>query len=407
MFSLSERFKNTPRRPVRNELERMLLVYQEQNRILRESNIKLERALTTISNSSFHQKPKTDWQEINGSTAEEAHILLDEKGTILDVNKNSLELFALSKKRIIGRSISSLFAIDQRRCLAANIKSAFAAGSSSCELRLHRADGNTFYVAVNIELTQDGRRLLQTKVRDVSSLVTTKERVEQARVYSTLGEMMCGIAHEVNNPLGTILLYSELLMQNMEPQQAQRDLKIIHGEAKRAVRILSDLLTYTQKTDRLNRKVDINRLIRRTVRMRRYPHKVANIIDVLLLSNGPLYIKGNSAQLTQVLTNILLNAEEVLKRRYGGNITITTFAQGLNAVIKVEDDGTGIPHENLEKIFYPFYSTKNIGAGLGLSTCYGIVTSLNGTMYAENNKQGGATIVIELPLWRSSENALM
>ena len=118
------------------------------------------------------------------------------------------------------------------------------------------------------------------------------------------------------------------------------------------------------------------------------------------MQDGPLYVKGNSSQLTQLFINLVLNAEEALKESEGGNITLVTRTDGEWAKVSISDDGVGIPLENLGQVFYPFFTTKQVGegTGLGLSTCYGIVTGHNGLIKAENNDAGGAIFTVELPL---------
>ena len=134
--------------------------------------------------------------------------------------------------------------------------------------------------------------------------------------------------------------------------------------------------------------------------MRRNQERVHNIAVVTNLLDGRLYVKGDSAQLTQVFMNLILNAEEALRESNGGNIVITTQIEGEWVKVSVADDGTGIPEENLERVFYPFFTTKRVGegTGLGLSVCYGIVTSHGGLIHAENNEMGGATFTVALPL---------
>ncbi|GAF94834.1 unnamed protein product [marine sediment metagenome] len=134
--------------------------------------------------------------------------------------------------------------------------------------------------------------------------------------------------------------------------------------------------------------------------MRRYEEKVQNIDVSANLLKDPLYVKGDSSQLIQVFMNIMLNAEEALKESRGGNIVITTQIDGEWVKVSIADDGTGIAEENLSQVFYPFFTTKQAGGGtgLGLSTCYGIVTAHNGLIRAENNEMGGATFTVELPL---------
>jgi len=134
--------------------------------------------------------------------------------------------------------------------------------------------------------------------------------------------------------------------------------------------------------------------------MRRYAERVQNINVSTNLVGSPLYVKGDSSQLMQVFMNLILNAEEVLRNCNGGNIVVTTQIDGEWAEVSITDNGTGIPEENLSQVFYPFFTTKPLreGTGLGLSTCYGIVTSHNGLIRAENNERGGATFIVELPL---------
>jgi two-component system NtrC family sensor kinase len=146
--------------------------------------------------------------------------------------------------------------------------------------------------------------------------------------------------------------------------------------------------------------MDLHKVLKKVIDMRRYTEMVRNIDITFDLHDEPLHVVGNSSQLTQLLMNLILNAEEALEETNGGNISITTRVDEDWAKISITDNGPGIPQENLQQIFYPFFTTKPIGkgTGLGLSTCYGIVTAHKGLIRAERNKMGGATFVVELPL---------
>jgi len=245
---------------------------------------------------------------------------------------------------------------------------------------------------------------LRCQAVELESELAERKRVEEqlqhSQVLASLGEMTAGIAHEVNNPLASIILYSELLMADGVPRQARKDLKVIHDEAKRAARIMTALLTYSRRVKPQMRRLDLHSVLKKALAMRWYEQRVQNISISTNLLGGPLYVKGNSSQLTQVFINLMLNAEEALGERNGGNIIITTQIDGERAKVSIADDGTGIPEENLGWVFHPFFTTKSIGegTGLGLSTCYGIVTSHDGLIRAENNEMGGATFTVELPL---------
>ena len=147
-------------------------------------------------------------------------------------------------------------------------------------------------------------------------------------------------------------------------------------------------------------RVDLHGLIKKVLDMRKYQEKVHDINVTSNFLKGPLYVNGDSAQLTQVFINLVVNAEAALKETKEGVITVSTRLHGERVKISVTDNGTGIPEENLNKIFNPFFTTRGVGkgTGLGLSTCYGIVTAHGGLIHAGNNDQGGATFTVELPL---------
>jgi two-component system NtrC family sensor kinase len=163
---------------------------------------------------------------------------------------------------------------------------------------------------------------------------------------------------------------------------------------------MTDLLTYSRRTGSQGRRLDLQKVLKKVIDMRRYTEMVRNIDITADLQDGPLYVAGNSSQLTQLFMNLMLNAEEALGETNGGNISITTRMDKGWAKISVADNGPGIPQENLQQIFYPFFTTRPTGkgTGLGLSTCYGIVTAHKGLIRAERNDMGGATFIVELPL---------
>jgi len=241
---------------------------------------------------------------------------------------------------------------------------------------------------------------------DVTELRKAQEQLQHSRLLASLGEMTAGIAHEVNNPLGCILLYSELLASSDVPSQMKKDLKVIHDEAKRATKIMTDLLTYGRRAKSQMRRLNLHNPLKKVLEMRRYEQRVQNISVSTDLANGPLYINGDSSQLMQVFMNLILNAEEALRASNGGNIFISTETDDERARVLIADNGTGIPQKSLNQVFYPFYTTKEVGegTGLGLSTCYGIITGHSGLIRAENNKMGGATFTVELPLAYSRKN---
>lgn len=195
------------------------------------------------------------------------------------------------------------------------------------------------------------------------------------------------------------------MWHNTSFRQTKRDSEIIHDEAKRATKVMTALLAYSRRVKLQLRHLNLHSVIKKVLAMRQYEERVRNIAVSTNLLDGSLYVSGNSSQLMQVFMNLLLNAEATLKVHNGGNIVITTEIDGGWAKVSIADDGAGIPEENLNYVFYPFFTTKKVGegTGLGLSVCYGIITAHNGLIRAENNELGGATFTVELPLAGSSK----
>jgi signal transduction histidine kinase len=238
------------------------------------------------------------------------------------------------------------------------------------------------------------------EIMGITDLRKVQEQRQHSQLLATLGEMLTGIANEVNNPLGSILLYSELLMAGDVSPQTKEDLKVIHDEARRAARTISDLLNYHRQEQSEVQRLEINTVLDNLLRTRCPTNTACDITIAFNMYGRPLPVEGDLSQLNQVFTNLMSNAEEALIKTGGGTITITTRREGEWAQILFADDGPGIPREHLQRVFHPFFTTKQAvtGSGLGLSTCYNIITRHKGLIRAENDETGGATIIVELPL---------
>lgn len=213
---------------------------------------------------------------------------------------------------------------------------------------------------------------------------------------SVLAELVSGVAHELNNPLTTILGYAQLL-PTLEGEDARRATTTIEQEAQRAGRVVRNLLYFARQHRPRVEPLDLNAVLRRVVDVRRYNFEAGGVrLDVRL---GPVpELVGDQYQLEQVFLNLLTNAEQALPN--GGTITIESGASGPMARVTVTDTGAGIPEALASRVFEPFFSTRDTGEGegLGLSTAYGIVQAHGGRMTAEQAPGGGARLVVELPL---------
>ena len=218
---------------------------------------------------------------------------------------------------------------------------------------------------------------------------------------ASIGQLVAGVAHEINNPLTGVIGFSELLLQRNLPGDIKDDLKIINDEAKRTALIVKNLLTFSRKQPEGKTQVSINEQIRRVLDLRQHEQSVNNIQVAVHFASDLPPIMGNGSQLQQVFFNIVTNAEQaMLGARNRGKLTITTERVGDVVRVSLADDGPGISPENMRRLFTPFFTTKEVGkgTGLGLSICHGIITEHNGKIHAESEQGRGATFTIYLPI---------
>jgi PAS domain S-box-containing protein len=233
--------------------------------------------------------------------------------------------------------------------------------------------------------------------------ITERKQMEQQLIMTdklaSIGELVSGIAHELNNPLTGVIGYAQLLLEKNTDEDMKEELTIISGEAQRAARIIKDLLTFARKHSPVKEPGQINAIIEAVLRLRAYEQRVNNIEVERHLAGDLPEVMVDYYQMQQVFFNIIINAEFfMIESHKRGRLVITTEKVDGMVRISFTDDGPGIPDKNLSLIFDPFFTTKDVGkgTGLGLSICHGIVTEHGGRIYARNNQGPGATFVVEL-----------
>jgi len=218
---------------------------------------------------------------------------------------------------------------------------------------------------------------------------------------ASIGELASGIAHELNNPLTSVIGFSQLLMEKNPADDVKEDLSLIYSEAQRAAGTVKNLLTFARKHLPVKQLSQINNVIEDVLKLRAYEQKVNNIeVNRRFASDLP-EIMVDYFQMQQVFLNLVINAEYFMTQAHNkGMLTITTERFDDIVRISCADDGPGISKENLSRIFNPFFTTKEVGkgTGLGLSICHGIVTGHGGSIYARSRLSKGATFVVELPI---------
>lgn len=252
----------------------------------------------------------------------------------------------------------------------------------------------------------NGTRLGWLEVyRDITGQRLIQSKLLQTEKMAALGQLVSGIAHELNNPLTSIQGYAQLLVSRRAAADRAGDALRISQEAERAARIVKNLLLFARETKPERRAVQLNEVIERTVSLRAYQLKLQNIEMELLLDPGLPQTLADAAQLQQVVLNLIVNAEQAIagaraeEDRDGHILIRTRRLAGGRLAMEVADSGPGIPQEVVARIFDPFFTTKapGVGTGLGLSIVYGIVQEHGGEVSVDSPSRGGARLIVELP----------
>lgn len=238
-------------------------------------------------------------------------------------------------------------------------------------------------------------------LRDVTEERLMQERLLQSEKMASVGQLVSGVAHELNNPLTGIMGFAQLLLARELDERTRREVETIFTEAERASKIVQNLLSVARRRHAQKELVNLNALIERVLELRNYDLRVRNIdVDTDLDPHLPETMVDPD-QIQQVFFNIVSNAEHsMLAVHERGHLTVRSRAEGGLVQIIFQDDGPGIPQENLRRIFDPFFTTKQVGegTGLGLTICYSIIDEHAGRIWAENAPGQGATFIVELPV---------
>jgi two-component system NtrC family sensor kinase len=243
------------------------------------------------------------------------------------------------------------------------------------------------------------------KERDERLKEYTQQQIMKSERLATLGQLAAGVAHEINNPLGAILMYTHLSLEEMEAEEPRRqNLEKVVGEATRCKDIVKDLLDFARQTEPKVEETDANEILERAISILENQAIFQNVKITKLFSASLPKVMMDGGQIQQVFTNIILNAAEAVDGEGGLTVTTGTTDDGTSIEIKFADTGYGISRENLEKIFDPFFTTKEVGrgTGLGLAVSYGIIARHKGTINVESKPGKGSTFIVKLPIRRET-----
>jgi len=283
-------------------------------------------------------------------------------------------------------------------------------------LRLRRVDNAPVWVEVTAHAdppAEDGSVRMDALVRNVSERKKLEDQTRdlyhqllQAEKLAALGQTISGVAHELNNPLATILTWAERLSQRPAgeiDEKTKRGLETILSESERAAKIVRNLLTFARKRQSTRAMVDLNQVVRETLALRSYEQHITNITIVDALAAGLPQVFADAHQVQQVLLNLVINAEQAMLTANGRGTLVVRSWHDVDRdaiVLEINDDGPGIAEELQPKIFDPFFTTKEVGkgTGLGLTVAYAIVQEHGGRIRLASNTGSGASFYVELPV---------
>ena len=350
-------------------------------------------------------------------------IAADLKGDIFIFNKGAETLTGYTAEEVIGKlHITKIYPEGVAKEIMKKLRSPEYGGAGKfipTQLNVVNKFGEEIHVQLSAALIYDGKGQeiasvgiftdLRTRIMMEKKLQETHLQLVSSEKMASLGKLAAGIAHEINNPLGGILIYSSLMMEDLPEEDPKRgDLARIVQETGRCKEIVKSLLEFARQTEPKMEPTDINRAINDGLFFLVNQALFHNIQIVKKLDSFLPFVRGNASQLKQVFMNIIVNAAEAMHGN--GTLTITTSPAPDRKTVYVEfaDTGEGIPEENFNRIFDPFFTTKEVGkgTGLGLATSYGIVEDHGGKISVKSKVGEGTTFTIELPIHQGTQAIL-
>jgi PAS domain S-box-containing protein len=383
-------------------LENSIAVHDAAGKVIQYRGLILDITETKNFQAQLQRQRDFNTQILNNTQS--LIMVVDTAGLVSYANQRCYEAGGFTEDVLVGHRILDIVADpDRAPWIAAFDKVLHGRPVSNLEVQLIRGNHELGRFSVNISPMRGDQENVNSVVivmTDVTDMAAIQAKLMHTEKMAAVGQLVSGVAHEVNNPLTAIMGFADLMLENPElPTTVHQDLHVIMQEAQRTKEIVQNLLSFSRQMPKQRHAVDLNAVLRRTVALRSYDFSSHGVTVIEHLGEGLPEVLGDAHQLQQVFLNILNNAyDAVCESERRGQIELRTRCTSNIAEVLFTDNGPGI--RNPERIFDPFFTTKEVGkgTGLGLSICYGIVRQHGGEILCHNNAAApGATFVIKLP----------
>jgi PAS domain S-box-containing protein len=338
------------------------------------------------------------------NTTQSMILVLDTAGLISYANRRCFES-GYREDELIGHRLVDWVESSHRENFEAALETtAHGHQVENLEPRVRRSDGSMGHFSISLSPMRDEQNTVNSVVvvmTDITDATLLQAKLAHSEKMASIGRLVSGVAHEVNNPLAAILGFTDLLLENPAiPDRAREDLQIILHETQRTKDIVQDLLSFARQRPVQRELVHVNAVLRQTIKLRGYDFASHGVEVSEDFDENLAPALGDAQQLQQVFLNILNNAYDAVQEAgQRGRIAIRTRRRGDAIEVAITDNGTGV--SDPERIFDPFYTTKQAakGTGLGLSICYGIVRAHGGEILCSNNEDGpGCSFMVRIPI---------
>ncbi len=385
---------------------------------LKQSKIRLTRAARELKELNLNLEDKVEERaaELSKSEKKFRHLFTASKDmvffadsnlAILDMNASGSEMLGYLQQETAQLTLHDIFRHGDD--VAIYIKMLATDGYiRDLESEFQKKDGSAIYVLISATALYDEQGHMMGSegiAKDLTRLKTMMEQLVSSEKMATVGQMAAGIAHEINTPLGIILGYAQLMMDDFEKDsETYQNLEVIERQTQASRKIVADLLKYSRQSGSAREPVNLNEIITDAVAITEHSLNLSHVKVVVNLARDLPLVVGDPEKLRQVIVNLLNNAHHAMEGQGSGRLLIRTRHDAAAATIiaEVQDNGHGIPESIKVRIFDPFFTTKPVGkgTGLGLSVSYGIIREHGGVIEIESPVMDSANTPIQGTLFR-------